>query len=187
MFALSGCVLLAMTAVTPVKTASTYDDAACTSADDAAGADNVNADVNTDADAEAAARDRAPLYEGGAAVEASCSQPAPVPAIIDCSDPRAGRYVDDMIGTCDMPRPASPGSRGAPTVGHPGGTRFCDGRCARDAYPVRAAARAADDGSSLMAGAIAILYLPRGSLVALADPLMPPTVDPPPLYHPPRP
>jgi len=43
--------------------------------------------------------------------DADCRQPAPPPAFLDCNDPLASVWVGDMIGTCDMPKSASPLAR----------------------------------------------------------------------------
>jgi hypothetical protein len=93
--------------------------------------------------------DKAPADEVASPTEVDCSLP-PVPAVIDCNDERTSVWVADMIGSCDMPRPSLPGASSIRS-GQPGAPRYCDGlRCTHDPMPLRAAARAVDDGASLV-------------------------------------
>jgi hypothetical protein len=106
--------------------ASTYDEAACTEAEKAH-----DEDVN-------------------------CSEPEPVPAVLDCNDARVSLWLGDMIGSCDMPKPQLPGA--IPVVHAPNPElRLCrDGHCGLDAVPLHATARSLDEvppivGTSVLA------------------------------------
>jgi hypothetical protein len=102
--------------------ASTYDEAAC-----AAEAPDENVDPALD--------------------EARCSEPpASAPAIIDCNDPGMSKWVGEMIGSCDMPRPSLPGAAGPPELhgAHETGApvRICNAfSCHHDSAPLRSASR----------------------------------------------
>jgi hypothetical protein len=74
--------------------------------------------------------------------EARCSEPPPAaPAVIDCNDPLMSKWVGEMIGSCDMPKPAPP--TGGPPVLHAardtGATvRICDTfGCRHESAPLR--------------------------------------------------
>jgi hypothetical protein len=99
--------LSAASALPTAKVASTYDEAAC-------------------AESEKARDDS----------EINCSEPEPVPAVLDCNDARISLWLGEMIGSCDMPR-SSPSLRPAR-----GEERICrDGHCGVDSVPIRAAVR----------------------------------------------
>jgi hypothetical protein len=133
--------LVLMTAVSSVAPtrplASTYDEAACP-----------------------------PIAAAADPVPADCSDPVVVvaPAIVDCNDPGMSPWVEEMIGSCDMPRPAPP-NQGAPTVvrGTRGSatSRVCDGlHCSHDTTPLRSAPRSDDDGAQLLASTVALGWWP---------------------------
>ena len=88
-----------------------------------------------------------------------CSEPPP--HALDCYDPRAGVWVDEMIGSCDQPRP--------PTVARPNRERpraLCDGAgCSDDSMPMRAASRPAHSSPWLGASSLQIPFDP------IAEPL----------------
>jgi hypothetical protein len=97
----------AASALPTAKVASTYDEATC-------------------AEGEKARDDS----------EANCSEPEPVPAVLDCNDARISLWLGEMIGSCDMPR-SSPSLRPARSE-----ERLCrDGHCGVDSIPIRAAVR----------------------------------------------
>ncbi len=173
MFLATAIVLTSVTAATapaPSTTmlASTYEQAAC--ADDATNEDAlsiINKDlINKNKDLE---QNAAP--EPGAVSD--CSEPPAMPAVLDCNDERMSRFVGEMIGSCDMPK-LSP--LGAPqAVRAPGGSvpgaRLCDGvHCSRDSFPIRAAARAPDEGRPLAASRFALaLHFVSSPLCARAE------------------
>jgi|GEM_PF-3435414 len=78
--------------------ASTYDEAACDEAD-------LSVSLVDAADAVVM-----PAY-GDDSDHSDCHKPSPPPAFLDCNDPLASVWVGDMIGTCDMPKSASPMAR----------------------------------------------------------------------------
>jgi hypothetical protein len=169
MFLATAVVLTAVATVNPPPLASTYDQAAC--ADDDAGALLIN-----DADAERPAE------------VADCSEPPAAPAVIDCNDERASRFVAEMIGSCDMPKPSAP--TGGPAVVHaPNGApvRICDGiHCSHDSTPIRAAARAPDDGSPLRASSFALSIVFTASPLSARAPFALQSIDGSRLERPPR-
>ncbi len=94
-------ILAAVVAVGPTAprvdhVASTYDEAAC---DEALFDDNNSVSLVD-----------SPAY-GDDSDGADCHKPSPPPAFLDCNDPLASVWIGDMIGTCDMPKSASPFAR----------------------------------------------------------------------------
>jgi hypothetical protein len=131
----------------PAPVASTYDEAAC---------------------AEAARVEPRALHDDDGV---DCSNPEDLvsaPAVVDCNDQRASRWVGEMIGSCDMPRPLGPSALlvvRAP--GAPGAPRICDGiRCVSDSSPLRPASRAPDPNPYALAGSLQLqLHLVCSPLV----------------------
>ena len=107
----------------PAKVASTYDEAACS-------------------DAAQAAREVNPPDP-----DVNCSEPPPpVPAVLDCNDARVSLWLGDMIGSCDMPKPQMPGTVPVVRAGSGSEQRLCrDGHCGVDAVPIRPAGRSLDE------------------------------------------
>jgi hypothetical protein len=107
--------------------ASTYDEAACSEAEKVRPADD---DVN-------------------------CSEPEPVPAVLDCNDARVSVWLGDMIGSCDMPKSQLPGTLPVVRAAGPGADqRLCrDGHCGVDAVPIRPVARTLDDFTPILGAA----------------------------------
>jgi hypothetical protein len=76
-------------------------------------------------------------------------------------------WVEEMIGSCDMPRPAPPfqgppmvvkSPRGSPT------SRVCNGlHCVNDTSPLHNAPRSDEDGAQLLVTTIAVGYWPAVS------------------------
>ncbi|HZS37073.1 MAG TPA: hypothetical protein VFF06_09610 [Polyangia bacterium] len=182
MFLATAVVLTAVTTATPpARLASTYDQAACADDEGAApdalliNGERIEALINNDAspaDAEAI----------------NCSEPPAAPAVIDCNDERASRFVAEMIGSCDMPKPPAP--TGGPAVVHaPAGApvRICDGiHCSHDSSPIRAAARAPDDGSPLQASAFSLAIVFAASPLDARAQLKLQSIDGPRVERPPR-
>jgi hypothetical protein len=146
--------LVLMTVASPVTAsrplASTYDEAACPPTSDVP----------------------PPPQEDEVAPGACSEQPLVVaPAIVDCNDPGMSPWLEEMIGSCDMPRPAPP-LQGAPTVvrsphGSSGTTRVCDGlHCSRDTTPLRSAPRPDDDGAQLLVSTASLAYRPEASALS---------------------
>jgi len=129
MLALGAYLLASVAAAAPAapaahaeQLASTYDEAACDPADSG----------------ECAAPEAEPTSS--------------LPAILDCNDERLSLVMQEMIGTCDMPRPAPPLAH-LPTLRNanaPGGSRLCDGLCDHESYPLKPAPRTSDDGPPLI-------------------------------------
>lgn len=143
-----------------LPTASTYDQAAC--------AESLSAELQPAAPALDAddPRDCRP----------QAAQPIPtVPTVIDCNDPGMSHWVADMIGSCDMPRPAPP-TAGAPAAvkgARDGIARVTTGlRGADDLPPVRAPSRAANDDVPALSAFTALRYVPIST--ALCPALLPP-------------
>ena len=107
-----------------------------------------------DEDGEVAAldimRDGEPITPAAGFDTRDCAPPPDkAPAIVDCNDARAGRWVNEMVGTCDMPvmrphaslRPVIPRDRARlpPPV-------LCAGAsCTGDPIPLRTATAGGDD------------------------------------------
>ncbi|MSP60144.1 MAG: hypothetical protein EXR72_07345 [Myxococcales bacterium] len=89
----------------------------------------------------------------------TCAAPV-VPVVIECSDPRASLWVQEMIGSCDMPRSASYGLRARPIHDHKSICRSTG--CERDPIPLRAASRLDDGSSSLVARGVGTAVPPVG-------------------------
>lgn len=130
------------TAPSRAPLASTYDEAAC------------------DANAPADAPPPAPIED------ARCSEPpAAAPAVIDCNDPLMSKWVGEMIGSCDMPKPAPPTGgpallRGAHETGAP--VRICDTfGCRHESAPLRPVGRELGQPDPAL-GTRVILEPPRG-------------------------
>ena len=121
------------TVVSSAPVASTYDEAACT-------------DVERVHDE-----------------EVNCSEPEPVPAVLDCNDARVSLWLGDMIGSCDMPKSQIPGT--LPVVRAASGEqRLCrDGHCGMDAVPIRPAARPLDDLTPILGATGAAPYTATSS------------------------
>lgn len=134
-------------AATPaLPLASTYEEAACPPV--------------------AAAGDEPVVEEPGRA----CSEPivvAVAPAIIDCNDPGMSPWVEEMIGSCDMPRPAPP-TQAIPTVvrwprGSPA-SRVCDGlHCSHDSAPLHSAPRPDENGAPMLVSSLTFGFRPSVS------------------------
>lgn len=93
--------------------------------------------LDDEADAEAALHDTPAV--------ANCSEAPPL--VLSCNDDPAGRWTQDMIGSCDMPRTVA-----APSLQRPSRdpASMCRGSgCEHDPNPLRAAGRGDDTRSSL--------------------------------------
>jgi len=115
LWAVLATVIYPPTAAPTAPVASTYDEAACSEA------------------------------ERGHDEDVNCSEPEPVPAVLDCNDARVSLWLGEMIGSCDMPKPQLPGAvpvlRAATAE-----QRLCrDGHCGLDAVPLHATARPLND------------------------------------------
>jgi hypothetical protein len=153
--------------------ASTYDEAAC----EAAGQMHAAAPAILDED------------DGGLERDCSLERVPPAPAVIDCNDVRASIWVQEMIGTCDMPRPAPPTGATVAVVHNPttpGVARICIGSCTRDSYPLRSAPRAGDDWPPLIGAATEMTPLFASSPLAERARALPSQTDGDGLERPPR-
>jgi hypothetical protein len=116
--------------------------------------------------------------------EADDCAPEALPPVVDCNDERMSVWVQEMIGSCDMPRSAA-ALRAAPRPDRPAAA--CDGSgCGSDRTPVRAAVRAADPSQSLDATAIAFALHVPSVRIALAEPARLRSAPSPRLERPPR-
>jgi hypothetical protein len=167
MIALGAYLVASVVAAAPApahaeRLASTYDEAACDPSDSGECAEAPPADD--------------PL-----------SLPA-APAVLDCNDARLDLYIAEMIGSCDMPRPAPPNTA-APTVtpaAPTGPHRICDGLCAHDSNPMRPAPRTTDNSPPLAGTATPALAPPRASSLQTTDEIVRLTLFSSRLERPPR-
>ncbi len=96
----------------------------------------------------------------------NCSEPPAVPAVVDCNDARMSFWVQEMIGTCDMPRGASTGMA-APKRERP--SALCNGaNCTHDNSPMRAAVRDADPTPQATANGLALRVVLDGKTLPRA-------------------
>ena len=124
-----------------------------------------------------------PTAEARPAPGPDCSLPV-APPVIECSDPRASLWVQEMIGSCDMPRSASYGAPARPAHDH---KSICRGSgCERDALPLRAAARPDDGSSSLLCRDHGLTVPLQSTPVAASGPRRLRSTVPPRLERPPR-
>jgi hypothetical protein len=77
--------------------------------------------------------------------DVNCSEPEPVPAVLDCNDARVSLWLGDMIGFCDMPKPQIPGAIAVVRAPNPELRQCRDGHCGFDAVPLHATARPLDE------------------------------------------
>jgi hypothetical protein len=168
MFALGVCLFAAVSSVTPTAPAraeplaSTYDQAAC--------------DLNDSGECAPATVELA--------LELEISPPAD-PPILDCSDPRLADWLQQRIGTCDMPRGPSPWARTArlrTAASHGGGRHWA--ATSRASSPAHAPPRA-DDSRTLLVTTPAALLLVATSPLHVVDDAPPLEVPAPRLERPP--
>jgi hypothetical protein len=170
-----------MTVLSPTMAgpiASTYDEAACASSrlEEGGAADLLDGSLFAD---------------GGTG--RACSEPtSPVaaPVIIDCNDPGVSVWVGEMIGSCDMPRPATP-TQVVPTAvraaGRSAPARVCDGfRCSHESTPLRSAWRVDDDAAFATGSRLDLGVWPASQPVTVDALLAPDEVEQPRLERPPR-
>lgn len=131
MLALGSWLLLSVASVSPTpaaahaeKLASTYEEAACDASDGGECAPST--------------------------IEPSLSAPT-LPSILDCNDARLSVWMQEMIGSCDMPRPPLPNAHVATlrTGNGQSASRISDG-LTRQSPPMRSAPRASDETPPLV-------------------------------------
>jgi hypothetical protein len=94
---------------------------------------------------EADAEEQPPADEALTPSVVNCSEPAPAPEqMLDCNDERARVWVQEMIGSCDMPR--GPALRPAPQ--RPASATCVGASCANDPPPLTASARSDEHNPS---------------------------------------
>jgi hypothetical protein len=126
-------VLATVISAPSAKVASTYDEAACSDAEKARITESLGDDD-----------------------EINCSEPEPVPAVLDCNDARVSLWLGEMIGSCDMPKSQMPGT--VPVMRN-AEQRLCrDGHCGVDSVPIRPAARSADDLTPILSATSASTF-----------------------------
>lgn len=113
---------------------------------------------------------------------AACSEPAPL--VLSCNDDPAGRWTQEMIGACDMPRTVAAPSLQRPTRDR---SSMCRGSgCERDPSPLRAVGRGDEGRSSLTVSHLTLSPDFTDSPLSARSPLHPPSVQRQRLDRPPR-
>jgi len=122
--------------------------------------------------------------------ETDCRLPAPPPtappAVIDCNVQNESSFMAEMIGSCDMPRPA-----GVPALARANAPvaplRWCDGiNCTHDASPLRTASRADHRDQPLGSAHLALGHWDEFSRLTPTGELAPPSRSAPRIERPPR-